>query len=223
VIFWKYSDQIRRSLIDLFRLWGTKVITVAFAPLLVMFRKGLQRLAAYTVHMPVGVDKIHPFLGAITAGRAVKEVIGSGIGLIQKGNDVLFHSSFLVHIKAELPIHCFELISCFIHTSILLQFCPAVKSITRDFFRIRFICLWSTQRVIPEIPDQDGIDSADKDASVREPVGNRFIVSAGMLHTDFSFAVKAFDLLHKSIDSRLGVRNVTRRHENYIAGPADGD
>ena len=127
--------------------------------------------------MPVGVDKVHPFLAAVTAGRTVKEFIGSGIGLIQKGNEVVFHGSFLVHIKTELPVHCFELVACFIHASILLQFCPAVKSITGDFFRIRFICLWSTERVIPEIPDQDGIDSADKDAGIREPVGNRFIVS----------------------------------------------
>ena len=130
---------------------------------------------------------------------------------------------FLVHIKTELPVHCFELVACFIHASILLQFCPAVKSITGDFFRIRFICLWSTERVIPEIPDQDGIDSADKDAGIREPVGNRFIVSAGMLHANFGFAVKAFNLLNKSIDSRLGVGNATGRHKNHIARSADGD
>ena len=48
---------------------------------------------------------------AVTAGRAVKEVIGSGIGLIQKGNEVVFHSSFLIHIKTKLPIHCFESVS----------------------------------------------------------------------------------------------------------------
>ena len=148
---------------------------ISFAPLLVMLRKGLQRLAAYTVHMPVGIDKVHLFLGVVTAGRAVKEVIGSGIGLIQKGNEVVFHGSFLVHIETELPVHCFELVAYFIHASILLQFCPAVKSITGDFFRIRFIRLWSTERVISEIIDQDGIDSADKDAGVRESVGNRFM------------------------------------------------
>ena len=199
------------------------MITVSFAPLLVMLRKGLQRLAAYTVHMPVGVDKIHPFLGAVTASRTVKEVIGSGIGLIQKGNEVVFHGSFLVHIETELPVHCFELIACFIHASILLQFCPAVKSITGDFFRIRFICLWSTQRVISEIPDKDGIDSADKDAGIREPVSNRFIVSSGVFHAGFGFAVKAFDLLNKSVDSGLGVWDIAGWHKNHISGPADGD
>ena len=173
--------------------------------------------------MPVGVDKVHPFLGAVTAGRAVKEVIGSGIGLIQKGNEIVFHGSFLIHVETELPVHCFELVAYFIHASILLQFCPAVKSITGDFFRIRFIRLWSTERVISEIPDQDGIDSADKDAGVREPVGNRFIVSAGMLHAGFGFAVKVFDLLNKSIDSGLGVWDIAGRHQNHISGSADGD
>ena len=188
-----------------------------------MLRKVLQRLAAYTVHMPVGIDKVHPFLSAVTAGRTVKEVIGTGIGLIQKGNKIVFHGSFLVHIETELPVHCFELAACFIHASILLQFCPAVKSITGDFFGIGLIRLGRTERVVTEIPDQDGIDSADKDAGVREPVGNRFIVSAGMFHADFRFAVKAFDLLDESVDGRLGVWNVTGRHKNHITGPADGD
>src|SRR5699024_12147975 len=44
VIFRKYSDQVRRAQIDFLRLCGTEVITVAFALLLVMLRKGLQRL-----------------------------------------------------------------------------------------------------------------------------------------------------------------------------------
>lgn len=86
-----------------------------------------------TVHIPVGVDKIHLFLAAVTADGIVKEVIGPGIGLIQEGNEVVFHGSFLVHIETELPVHCLELIACFIHASILIQFCPTVKSIAGDF------------------------------------------------------------------------------------------
>lgn len=112
--------------------------------------------------MLVGVDKAHPFLGAVTAGRAVKEVLGSGIGLIQKGNEFVFYGSFLIYIETELAVHWFELVVYFIHASILLQFCLAVKSITGDFFRIRFIRLWNTQRVISEIPDQEGISEMTK-------------------------------------------------------------
>ena len=83
---------------------------------------------------------------------------------------------------------------------------------------------WMTVRPVSYTHlDQDGIDSADKDAGVREPVGNRFIVSAGMLHAGFGFAVKAFDLLNKSADSGLGVWDIAGLHKNYIAGPADGD
>ena len=55
--------------------------------------------------MPVGMDTIHPFLGAIAAGRAVKEIICSRISLVKKGNKIVFHSSFLSHIEAELPVH----------------------------------------------------------------------------------------------------------------------
>lgn len=40
--------------------------------------------------MPVGVDKIHPFLAAVRAGRAVEEAVGSRKGLVQKGNEVGF-------------------------------------------------------------------------------------------------------------------------------------
>ena len=86
------------------------------------------------------------------------------------------------------------------------------------FYRIRFICPWSTERVIPEIPDRDEIDSADKDACVREPVGNRFMVSIGMVSPS-----RFFDLLNKSVGSRLGMGNVTERHKNHIAEPVDDD
>ena len=103
-----------------------------------------------------------PFLDTATAGRTVKEVIGTGIGLIQKENKVVFHGSFLVHIETELPVHCFKLVACFIHASILLQFCPAVKSITGDFFRIRLIRLWSTGESSPKSLIRMGLTALTK-------------------------------------------------------------
>ena len=57
--------------------------------------------------MPVGMDEIHPLLAAIAACGTVKEVIGTRIGLVKQGNEVVFHGSFLVHIEAELPVHGF--------------------------------------------------------------------------------------------------------------------
>ena len=61
--------------------------------------------------MPVGVDKIHPFLPAVAASRAVKEVICSQIRLIKEGNEIILHRGLLVHIESELPIHGFEFIT----------------------------------------------------------------------------------------------------------------
>ena len=217
VIFRKYSDQVRRAQTDLFRLCGTEVITVAFAPLLVMLRRGLQRLAAYAVHMPVGIDKVPPFLAAVTAGRAVKEVIGAGIGLIQKGNEVVFHGSFLAHIETELPVHCFELAACFIHASILLQFCPAVKSITGDFFgNPPYPSLERTRgESSPKSLIRMGVTALTEMPASESQVGNRFIVSAGVFHADFGFAVKAFDQHDESVDGGLGVGDVAGRHKNH--------
>lgn len=98
-----------------------------------MLCKGLQILVAYTVHTPAGIDKIYPFLVAIIAGRTVKEVIGFGLGLFQKENEVVFHGSFLIYIETKLLVYCFELAACFIHAFVLFWFLLAVQRITRDF------------------------------------------------------------------------------------------
>ena len=55
--------------------------------------------------MPVGMDKVHPFLAAIAACRAVKEVIGARKGLVKQGNEVVFHGSLLCHVETELAVH----------------------------------------------------------------------------------------------------------------------
>lgn len=79
------------------------------------------------------MDEVHPYLAAIAAGRAVKEVIGVKVGLVKQGDKVALHGSLLSHIEPELPVHGFELVACFVHASILLQFSPAVKGIACDF------------------------------------------------------------------------------------------
>jgi len=53
------------------------VASLPLAPVLVMLCEGVEGLPADTLHMPVGVDKIHPFLAAVAAGWAVKEAVGS--------------------------------------------------------------------------------------------------------------------------------------------------
>ena len=57
--------------------------------------------------MPVCIDKVHPFLAAVTAYRAGKEVIGAGIGLVEKSNEVVLHGCLLIHVEPELPVHGF--------------------------------------------------------------------------------------------------------------------
>ena len=76
-----------------------------------MLREGAKRLISDTVHMPVGVDKVHPLLAAVTASGAVEEVVGSRKGLIKKRNEVILHGGLLLHVEAELPVHGFQLVS----------------------------------------------------------------------------------------------------------------
>ena len=144
--------------------------------------------------MPVGVNKIHPFLAAVAAGGTVKEVVRARVRLVEQCNEVVLHGSFLCHKEAELPVHCFELVACFIHASILLQFCPSVKSISCDFFGIRLVRLGRAEGIISEIPDEDRIYGTDKDAGVGKPGGKRLVVSARVFHAGFCLAVKALDL-----------------------------
>lgn len=100
-----------------------------YTPVLIVFRSCRKGVAAYTVHMSVDMDKIHPFLAAVTACGAVKEVICARIGLVEQSNEYILHGGLLSYIKAGLSVHGFELVVCFIHVCILLQFCPPVKGV----------------------------------------------------------------------------------------------
>ena len=44
-----------------------------------------------------------------------------------------------------------------------------------------------------------------------------------MLHADFGFPIKVFDLVDQLRNGGLGVRDVTGRHKDHVAGSADGD
>lgn len=83
--------------------------------------------------MPVGMDEIHPFLAAVAACRAAEEVVRARISLVKQGDEVVLHGCLLRHIETELAVHGFQLAPCFIHGSILLEFCPSVKGVTGDF------------------------------------------------------------------------------------------
>ena len=83
------------------------MVTFAFAPFLVALCEHLLADAANAVAVPECHDKVHPFLGAVTAGRAVKEVINARVSLIQQGDEVILVRGFLFHVEAELVIHGF--------------------------------------------------------------------------------------------------------------------
>ena len=99
-----------------------------------MFSESLQRFTAYTVYMPVRVDKTHPLLAAVTAHRTREEIIGSRIKLINQGIEIIIHGCFLVRVKAKLTVHSFELLTFTIHNTILRQIVPIGKSKTSNFF-----------------------------------------------------------------------------------------
>ena len=55
--------------------------------------------------MPVLAGKIDPLLAAVLTGGTVKPGIGAGKSLIQDADEVVFHGSFMFHIKIELAVH----------------------------------------------------------------------------------------------------------------------
>ena len=173
--------------------------------------------------MPVSVDEIHPLLTAITAHRTREEIIGSRIRLVKQSNEIILHRRLLIHVEAKLTIHRFELIACFIHNTILAQILPIGKSKLGKPLRIRFIRFWRAERTIIILSWQNWINRTDKETRVRKPGSNRLVVSASVLHAHLRVSLKGLDLLYKGRDSRLSVRNVTRRHKDNIARFADCD
>ncbi len=98
--------------------------------------------------------------------------------------------------------------ACFIHASILLQFRPAVKGITCDFFGISLVGLGRAQGIIAEVFDEHGVYCTDKDTGIGKPCSDRLIVPSGVLHTDFCFPVKSPYQIDQVIDSGLCVHKV---------------
>ena len=182
-----------------------------------MLGKGIQGLTADTVCMPVGIDKVYPFLAAVTACRAVKEGIGTGIGLVEERDEIILHSGLLVHVKPELPIHGFQLVACLVHMTILLQFGPAVKGIPGNFLRICLIGFGGSKGIITEASDQRGIHGADEDAGIREPGGNRLIIPPGVFHADLCIAVQSSDNLDQRTYAGLSMPEITGLENDLLS------
>ena len=88
-----------------------EVVLLAFAPVLIMFDKGISGHFTDTVRMPVRRCKINPFLAAVTACRTVKVSIDTRIGLVKDADKIILHSRLVLHVEAELTVHGFKLIA----------------------------------------------------------------------------------------------------------------
>lgn len=66
-----------------------------------------------------------------------------------------------------------------------------IKGISGDFLCISLIAFRCAKGIITKLFNKDGIDCTDKDTSIRESWGNRFVVSSAMFHVDF-FSLSRF-------------------------------
>ena len=72
IIVLKHSDQFLGMRVNLNGLTLAEIVAMALAPLVVTLSKGSKAYVSHTVHMPKSRGKIHPFLAAVLADRAVK-------------------------------------------------------------------------------------------------------------------------------------------------------
>lgn len=73
-IFWKYGDQVGGGQVNFLRFIRAEIIAFEFVPILIVLCKGIHRLGAHTVHMPVGIDGGYTFLVAVVACRVPKKL-----------------------------------------------------------------------------------------------------------------------------------------------------
>ena len=144
-----------------------ELVSMPAAPFLVPRRKGPQAEGSDAVHMLKGVDKVHPFLGAVGANRAIKEPVCIGIALIEQGNQVIIQSGFTSDIQFSLAIECFQLISNGIHTVMFPQDVPVVKGIMGNLLGIGLICFGGVEFYEVVIFDEKRIDGADKQTGLQ--------------------------------------------------------
>ena len=100
-----------------------------FAPLAVTLGKGSEAHVPHTAHVPKGRGKVHPLLASILTDGTVKEGVDTGIGLVQEGDEVVFHHRLGLGVQALLPVQRFQLHTNCVHRSMLAQFRPVVKPI----------------------------------------------------------------------------------------------
>ncbi len=171
------------------RLLG-EVIAVTLAPLPVSLHKGVLTDPGDTVHMPEGVHIVHPFLAAVRPHRAVKVLVGAGVALLQKRDQIVAQCGLGLARQLELAVHGFQVVTNRIHRSILRQNLPFVKCKARDLHRVRLIRLHLAD-VDPVLVILDGkrIDGRYEEARAVHGSRERFIVPSRMFHDNPNLAV----------------------------------
>ena len=112
-ILGEHGDQVVRLRVDLNGPTRARVVAMPFASLAVTPSKGSEAHAPHTVHMPKGCGKVHPLLAGILADRAVKQGVDTGIGLVQKSDEIVLHHH--LGVQTLLPVQRFQLHSNCVH------------------------------------------------------------------------------------------------------------
>lgn len=110
------GNQLLGGIKKLFRLIWLEDIAMMQAEVPVTLCEGFQADLPDTVHMPKGVDVIDPFLAPVGTDGAGKQIICTGIGQVQKGDQIVLQCNLLLHEEVELRIQRFQLFSSGIHS-----------------------------------------------------------------------------------------------------------
>ena len=73
---------------------------------------------------------------------------------------------------------------------------------------ISLVGLGSTEGIIAELFNENGVYDVNKDARIRKPCSDRLIVSSGVFYADLGLNGKRFDLPDQVVDGRLCVGDV---------------
>ena len=185
-----------------------KVVAVPMTPLAVTLCKGRKAHSADIIDVPKRTDIIHPFLRAVRSGGAFKIGVGTGIDLIDEGDEIVLAGRLLLHAEGKLPIQGFELCTCGIHACMLTQIDSVVKGIPRNLLGISFIRLDLAQRVVSEVLDELWIDGADEKVGGGKPLEQRLVVTPRVLHDDARICTKSVDKGDEFLNAALGVEHL---------------
>ena len=97
----KYGNELLCLSVDFFCFCQAEVVLLTGTPFLIVVSKSMKGHPADTIHVPVGIEGIHPFLAAVLTDRAVKVSVGTRIGQIDETDQVYSSWQFYVSCKNQ--------------------------------------------------------------------------------------------------------------------------